>query len=69
AGKNGDAVSPINFSGDKGKVDAMFDSIERELARKPFVPDMNRSMIIEKVIIYYNDGTKIVERDHVIIYQ
>ncbi len=69
AGKNGDAVSPLNFSGDKGKVDAMFDSIERELARKPFVPDMNRSMIIEKVIIYYNDGNKIVQRDHVIIYQ
>jgi hypothetical protein len=69
AGKNGDAVSPLNFSGDKGKVDAMFNSIERELARTPFVPDMNRSMIIEKVIIYYDDGNKLVARDHVILYQ
>lgn len=68
-GKNGDAVSPLNFSGDKGKVDAMFDFIERELARAPFVPDMKRPMIIEKVIIYYNDGAKRVERDHVILYQ
>ncbi|MBU4139786.1 MAG: hypothetical protein KJ729_07615 [Euryarchaeota archaeon] len=68
-GKNGDAVSPLNFSGDKGKVDEMFISIERELARTPFVPDMNRSMIIEKVMIYYNDGNKREARDHVIIYQ
>ncbi len=69
AGKNGDAVSQLNYSGDQGKVDAMFNSIERELARNPFVPDMNRSMIFEKVIIYYNDGNKREERDHVIIYQ
>ncbi len=69
AGKNGDAVSPLNFSGDKGKVDSMFDSIERELARTPFVPDMNKSMIIEKVIICYNDGNKREERDHVLLYQ
>jgi len=69
AGKNGDAVSPLNFSRDKGKVDAMFNSIELELARSPFFPDMNRSMIIEKVIIYYNDGNKREERDHVILYQ
>ncbi len=69
AGKNGDAVSPLNFSGNKRKVDAMFDSIERELARTPFVPDMNRSMIIEKVIIYYNDGNKFEARDYVILYQ
>jgi hypothetical protein len=69
SGKNGDAVSPLNFSGDKEKVDAMFNSIEQELARNPFVPDMNRSMIIEKVIIYYNDGDKHEARDHVIIYQ
>lgn len=67
-GKNGDAVSPLNYL-DKGKVDAMFNYIEFELARTPFVPDMNRSMIIEKVIIYYNDGNKLETRDHVIIYQ
>lgn len=69
AGKNGDASSPLNFSRDKEKVDAMFNSIERELAINPFVPVMNRSIIIEKVIIYYNDGNKSEERDHVIIYQ
>jgi len=69
AGKNGDAVSPLNFSRDKEKVDAMFNSIESELARIPFVPDMNKSMIIEKVIIYYNDGNKREARDNVIIHQ
>jgi hypothetical protein len=68
-GKNGDAVSPLNFSRDKGKVDGMFNSIDRELARTPFVPDMNRSMIIEKVIINYHNGNKYEGRDHVIIYQ
>jgi hypothetical protein len=69
AGKNGDVVSPLNFSGDKGKVDVMFNNIEAELARTPFIPEMNRSLLIEKVMIHYRDGNRSVERDYVIIYQ
>lgn len=68
-GKNGDAVSPLNFSRDKGAVDGMFSFIERELARYPFVPDTSRSLIIEKVIIHYIDGNRSVERDYVLVYQ
>jgi len=69
AGINGDAVSPLDFSRDKEKVDGMFNNIEAELARTPFIPDMNRSLLIEKVIIHYRDGNRSVERDYVIIYQ
>lgn len=69
AGKNGDAVSPLDFSRDEGKVDGMFNNIEGELARTPFIPDMNRSLLIEKVMIHYRDGNRSVERDYVIIYQ
>lgn len=69
AGKNGDAVSPLDFSRDKEKVDGMFNNIEVELALTPFVPDMNRSLLIEKVMIHYRDGNRSVERDYVIIYQ
>ncbi|MDO8728001.1 MAG: hypothetical protein Q7J35_18265 [Candidatus Methanoperedens sp.] len=69
AGKNGDVESPLDLSRDKNAVDSMFSSIEHELARTPFVPEMNRSLIIEKVIIHYIDGNRSVERDYVIIYQ
>ncbi len=69
AGKNGDAVSPLDFSRDKGKVDWMFSNIEAELARTPFIPDMKRPLLIEKVMIHYRHGNKSVERDYVIIYQ
>ena len=69
AGKNGDVESPLDLSRDKSAVDSMFRNIEHELARTPFIPDMNRSLIIEKVIIHYTDGNRNVERDYVIIYQ
>ncbi len=69
AGKNGDVESPLDFSRDKNVVDSMFSNIEHELARTPFVPDMNRSLIIEKVIIHYNDANRSVERDYVLIFQ
>ncbi|VVB86161.1 Uncharacterised protein [uncultured archaeon] len=68
AGKNGDSVSPLDLSA-KGKVDEMFSNIERELARMPFVPGMDRSLIIEKVLIYYTDGNETEVRDYVLIYQ
>jgi len=69
AGKNGDVESPLDFSRDKSAVDSMFSDIEHELARNPFVPDMNRSLIIEKIMIYYRDGNKNVVRDYVLIFQ
>ena len=69
AGRNGDAVSQLNLSRDKGRVDEMFNNIEAELARTPFIPDMNRSLLIEKVMIHYRDGNRNVERDYVLIYQ
>ena len=69
AGKNGDVESPLDLSRDKSAVDSMFCNIEHELARTPFVPDMDRSLIIEKVIIHYTDANGRVERDYVIIFQ
>lgn len=69
AGKNGDVESPLDFSRDKRAVDSMFIDIEHELARSPFVPDMNRSLIIEKVMIHYTDANRSVERDYVLVYQ
>ncbi|MDD5617132.1 MAG: hypothetical protein PHH85_13135 [Candidatus Methanoperedens sp.] len=69
AGKNGAVENPFDFSKDKNAVDSMFSNIEHELARNPFVPDMNRSLIIEKVMIYYTDVNRSVERDYVLIYQ
>jgi len=68
-GKNGELESPLDLKRDKSAVDSMFRNIEPELARTPFVPDMNRSLIIEKVMIHYTDGNRSVERDYVIIYQ
>jgi len=68
-GRNGDAVSQLDLSRDKGNVDGMFNTIEAELARTPFIPDTNRSLLIEKIIIHYRDGTRSVERDCVLIYQ
>ena len=69
AGKNGDAMSPLNFSRDKNTVDGMFSYIESELAHYPFVPDTNRSLIIEKVLIHYTDGNRSARRDYVLVYQ
>lgn len=69
AGKNGDTVSPLDLSDNKEKVDEMFGDIEHELARMPFVPDMDRPLMIEKVLIYYKDGTETEVRDYVLIYQ
>ncbi len=68
-GRNGDIVSPLDFSEDKDAVDGMFSHVEHELSHDPFVPDMNRSLIIEKVIIHYTDGNRSVKRDYVLVYQ
>ncbi len=68
-GRNGDVVSPLDLSEDKGAVDGMFNLIQHELARDPFVPDTNRPLIIEKVMIHYTDGNRSVKRDYVIVYQ
>lgn len=71
AGKNGDVESPLDLSRNKNAVDSMFSDLEHELARTPFIPDMNRSLIIEKVIIHYTDENEAnsVERDYVLVFQ
>lgn len=68
-GKNGDGSSPLDFPADKEKIDTILGSIEKELALTPFVPDMDKAIFIEKVIIYYNNEAKIQERDYVFLYQ
>lgn len=68
-GKNGDSSSPLEFSGDKEKVDKIFESIMKELALRPFVPDPEKPLFIEKVIINYKNQTKILKRDYVFVYQ
>ncbi len=66
--RNGDISSPLDFD-DRGKIDAIFESIRGELAVKPFVPDLDKSIWIEKVIVYYKNYTENIERDYVFIYQ
>jgi hypothetical protein len=68
-GKSGDAASPLNLSIDKEGVDMLLDSVNKELAKSPFLPDMEKPMIVEKVIMYYTDRTGTVESDYVFVYQ
>jgi hypothetical protein len=68
-GKNGDISSPLDFNDEKGKVDAIFESTRTELARNPYIPDPNKPLFIEKVIIYYKDQKEVQERDYVFVYQ
>lgn len=69
SGKNGDGSSPLEFPINKGKIDTIFGSIEKELALTPFIPDIDKSIFIEKVIIYYKNNTETMERDYVFLYQ
>lgn len=68
-GKNGDASSPLEFPDDKEKVEMIFESITKELAVSPFVPDLEKPLFIEKVIMYYKNQTEILKRDYVFVYQ
>ena len=68
-GKNGDAASPLDLPADKVKIDRLFESTRKELARSPFTPDPERSLFIEKVIVYYRNQTEIQKRDYVFVYQ
>lgn len=67
-GKNGDAASPLG-NDKKEIVDAMFENITKELAKNPFIPDLNKPLLIEKVIIHYRNQTEIQKRDYVFIGQ
>ncbi len=68
-GRNGDVSSPLDFVTEKPKVDKKFDAIKKELAQRPYIPDLNKPMFIEKVVLYYNNFTEIQERDYVFIFQ
>lgn len=68
-GKNGDASSPLDLEVEKQKVDAIFESTRKKLAISPFIPDLNKPLFIEKVIIYYKNQTEIQKRDYVFVYQ
>lgn len=68
-GKNGDASSPLDLKSEKPKVDMIFESVSKELARSPFIPDLNKPLFIEKVIVYYKDQNKIQGRDYVFVHQ
>jgi len=68
-GKNGDASSPLDLSIDKRKVDDLFNNTRSELSRAPFIPDKNKSLIMEKVVIYYKNGAETLGRDYVFVYQ
>lgn len=67
-GRNGDISSPLDFD-EKAKVDAIFESTRKELARSPYTADPDRPLFIEKVIIYYKDQKEIQKRDYVFVYQ
>jgi len=68
-GKNGDASSPLDLASKKEKVDALFESARKELARSPFIPDPDKPLFIEKVIMNYKNQTEIQKRDYVFVYQ
>jgi len=68
-GKNGDVSSPLDLEVEKQKADAIFESTRKELAMSPFIPDLNKPLFIEKVIIYYKNQTEIQKRDYVFVYQ
>jgi hypothetical protein len=68
-GKNGDGSSPLDFPADKEKIDKIFGSLEKELALTPYIPDLDKPVFIEKVIIYYKNNAKILQRDYVFLYQ
>lgn len=68
-GKNGDAASPLDITDKKGMVDAVFECITKELAKNPFTPDLNKPLLIEKVIMHYGNKTEIESRDYVFVYQ
>ena len=61
--------SPLDLEVEKQKVDAIFESTRKELAISPFIPDLNKPLFIEKVIIYYKNQTEIQKRDYVFVYQ
>lgn len=69
SGKNGDISSPLDFNDEKTKVDAIFESTRKELARSPYTPDPDKPLFIEKVIMYYKDQKEIQKRDYVFVYQ
>ncbi|MCE8425187.1 MAG: hypothetical protein J5U17_05360 [Candidatus Methanoperedens sp.] len=68
-GRNGDVSKPLDISKDKLNVDTMFDKIINELAQAPFSPDMDKPLIMEKVILAYSDKTDFQYEDYVLIYQ
>lgn len=68
-GKNGDVSSPLEFPADKVKIETIFGSIEKELALTPFIPNIEKTVFIEKVMIYYKNDTEILERDYIFLYQ
>ena len=68
-GKNGDVSSPLDLEVEKQKADAIFESTRKELAMSPFIPDLNKPLFIEKVIIHYKNQTEIQKRDYVFVYQ
>lgn len=68
-GRNGDVSSPLDIEVDKQKVDTIFESTRKELAVSPFIPDLNKPLFIEKVIIHYKNQTEIQKRDYVFVYQ
>ncbi len=69
SGKNGDVSSPLDIEVDKQKVEAIFESTQKELAMSPFIPDLDKPLFIEKVIIHYKNQTEIQKRDYVFVYQ
>lgn len=68
-GKNGDPSNPLDLNTEKAKVDMIFESARKELARHPFSPDPGKPLFIEKVIIYYKDQNQVTGRDYVFVYQ
>ena len=69
SGRNGDGSNPLDLSNDKMNVDNMFANIQKELALASFSPDLNKSLIMEKVILVYSDNTEFQYENYVLIFQ
>ncbi|MCL7414561.1 MAG: hypothetical protein M8349_00660 [ANME-2 cluster archaeon] len=54
---------------DMAIVEGMLGQMETELAQQPFIPDTRQSLVVDKVILYYEGAEGVESRGVTIVYQ
>lgn len=54
---------------DMSVVDVMLAQVEDELAQEPFLPDTSQPLVVEQVILYYEENNEVERREITIVYQ